>query len=586
MAERRTPLHVHPLLRHLAPFALAALLVSRPAPAGAAAMVPPDGIRPKDFTLVKKDGVYHLFYIRHNDFMPPWATENDFGHATSTDLYHWTQLPPVLGLVPGAWDNLHVWAPHVVSWGGLWWMFYTGVSEVAGQLGDTQRMGTAVSSDLMTWTRVPDVPVWTTASAPWAWWAPLRPAMACRDPFVMPDPRSPGQWLMYYTATPASDTTSTLVAVARSTGDPGTWRDEKPLWITHWTYTYNPLTESPHLFSHNGRWFMFVTTSAGQPLTFYVGSDPTGDPASWTYRGRLSNMLGYDTSSWYASEHMRDGDLDLFAVVASDRIEFRTIVWGSGDNFSLIEPSYFHMVSMGWTGPTVNENQYVGLRLKSANGYAPHPPLVAWVKDANGFQTKAPMAGLGIEDDPDLSADSTLVRWFTRRWPSSLPADQPMKVRVATADGTASTGWLTVYPNAIHPIPGTGPGGTAPDLPPDPNQPEASPNPPSVPEDSLAHVSSGVGLDEARLRVIVGSPLGGAPAVVLELGAPAAARVELFDVQGRRLVTLADRSFPAGTHVLAWDGRDARGVRAARGLYFARLTTPAGVTSARFVLDR
>ena len=31
-------------------------------------MLPADGTRPKDFAMVKKDGVYHLFYIRHNDF--------------------------------------------------------------------------------------------------------------------------------------------------------------------------------------------------------------------------------------------------------------------------------------------------------------------------------------------------------------------------------------------------------------------------------------------------------------------------------------------------------------------------------------
>ena len=36
----------------------------------------------------------------------------------------------------------------------------------------------------------------------------------------------------------------------------------------------------------------------------------------------------------------------------------------------------------------------------------------------------------------------------------------------------------------------------------------------------------------------------------------------------------------------AWDGRDADGARMPRGIYFARLTTPAGVRTARFVLLR
>jgi hypothetical protein len=195
------------------------------------------------------------------------------------------------------------------------------------------------------------------------------------------------------------------------------------------------------------------------------------------------------------------------------------------------------------------------------------------------------MSALGIPDRPDLSQDSTVVPWFTRRWPPTLPEDQPMRVRVATADGTASTGWLTVYANPIGQLPSAGPGGTAPDVPPGEDQHDVSPNPPPVPEDSLTH-GAPHGMPEARLRVITGSPLGGAPVVALELAAPAVARVELFDVQGRRIATLADRGFAAGAHVLGWDGRDAAGARASRGLYFVRLTTPAGVRSARFLLDR
>jgi beta-fructofuranosidase len=546
-------------------------------------MVPPAGTRPKDFTLVKKDGVYHLFYIRHNDLLPPWATENDFGHATTTDLYHWTQLPPVLGVGPGTWDNLHVWAPHVVSWGGLYWMFYTGVTEAPGQFVDSQRTGTAFSTDLMTWTRAPEVPVWTTQGVPWAWWAPLRAGMACRDPFVMPDPAAPGQWLMYYTASPVIDTMSTLIGVARSTGDPGVWHDLKPLWITHRSFTFNQLTESPQLFQHNGRWFLFITTSSGQPLTFYVSSDPTGDPAAWTYRGRLGNMLNYDTSDWNTCEVLHDGDLDLFAVSTSERIEIHTINWGSGDNFSIGDPLFFHMVSMDWTRSTVDENRYVGLRLKAANGIAFHPPLVAWVKDATGLQVPVSMAALGIPDNPDLSHDSTQVRWFTRRWPVALPPGQPMKVRVATADGTASTGWLTVYTNLVDQPVGAGPGGRDPDDP-DGDQPDASQNPSTVPEDSVSHGSPG--FDQTKLRVITGSPLAGAPVVLFDMSAQGNARVELFDVQGRRLATLADRGFAPGAQMLAWDGRDAAGARVPRGLYFVRLTTRTGVRTSRFLFDR
>jgi sucrose-6-phosphate hydrolase SacC (GH32 family) len=109
---------------------------------------------PKDFAFLKKDGVYHLFYIRHNDSLPNAATEKDFGHAVSTDLYHWQQLPPVMAVDPTGWDNQHVWAPHILYSLGLYWMYYTGVTQRPPQYVETQRIGLAVSTDLMDWQRL------------------------------------------------------------------------------------------------------------------------------------------------------------------------------------------------------------------------------------------------------------------------------------------------------------------------------------------------------------------------------------------------------------------------------------------------
>ena len=78
-----------------------------------------------------------------------------------------------------------------------------------------------------------------------------------------------------------------------------------------------------------GLWYLFVSTTSGQPLTLYTSPDPMAAPAGWTYRGRLRNMLGYDTSTWFASEYLRDGDHDLFAYSVGDRLEFREIEWGA-----------------------------------------------------------------------------------------------------------------------------------------------------------------------------------------------------------------------------------------------------------------
>ena len=73
---------------------------------------------------------------------------------------------------------------------------------------------------------------------------------------------------------------------------------------------------------------------------------------------------------------------------------------------------------------------------------------------------------------------------------------------------------------------------------------------------------------------IVPNPSAGAARIAFSLGAPGAARVEVFDRLGRRVALLAEGTFPAGTHAVTWGTRDGDG---AAGVYLVRLTTPDGV---------
>ncbi len=70
------------------------------------------------------------------------------------------------------------------------------------------------------------------------------------------------------------------------------------------------------------------------------------------------------------------------------------------------------------------------------------------------------------------------------------------------------------------------------------------------------------------------------------LAAPGRVRLEVFDLAGRRIATLADGAFEAGEQALAWDGRDGAGHAQASGVYFARFATVGYTETKRLVLLR
>jgi hypothetical protein len=63
------------------------------------------------------------------------------------------------------------------------------------------------------------------------------------------------------------------------------------------------------------------------------------------------------------------------------------------------------------------------------------------------------------------------------------------------------------------------------------------------------------------------------PSATIHFAVPMDSRVsvEIYDVQGRRVVTLLDEHVSAGYHSIAWDGKTASGMGAATGVYFCRV---------------
>lgn len=78
------------------------------------------------------------------------------------------------------------------------------------------------------------------------------------------------------------------------------------------------------------------------------------------------------------------------------------------------------------------------------------------------------------------------------------------------------------------------------------------------------------------------------PTTVFSFYLPKAAEVklEVFNIMGQRVITLADEFREAGEHAVTWDSRDHGGNRVASGIYFYRLQADGVTTTKKMVLMR
>jgi uncharacterized repeat protein (TIGR02543 family) len=84
------------------------------------------------------------------------------------------------------------------------------------------------------------------------------------------------------------------------------------------------------------------------------------------------------------------------------------------------------------------------------------------------------------------------------------------------------------------------------------------------------------------LAPVTPNPARGTMRFSFSLAGEGAATVEVLDVAGRRVATLARGTWPAGPHELRWDGRDTGGSAVRAGVYFVRLHAGAGTRVRRF----
>jgi len=115
-----------------------------------------------DFWFAQAPPDYHIFYLQAPRALgnPDLRHRNStIGHAVSTDLTAWEILPDALhpSREKNAWDSLANWTGSVIHHEGHWFMFYTGISQA--DKGAVQRIGLAISTDLVHWEKYAHNPV-------------------------------------------------------------------------------------------------------------------------------------------------------------------------------------------------------------------------------------------------------------------------------------------------------------------------------------------------------------------------------------------------------------------------------------------
>jgi predicted GH43/DUF377 family glycosyl hydrolase len=165
----------------------------------------------KDHTVFQHGGVYYLAAI----YLGSEGYEDRFAYASSPDLCDWQDLGGILQARPaGGWDEFRIWAPYVYEESGVYYLFYTGVTEAFAQ--SIMLATSADPSDPGSWQRQGVV---FQPDHPGSVWGGFHTWSDCRDPLVL---RSGGLYYLYYTGL---DTGGGIVGLATAPNLAGPWID-------------------------------------------------------------------------------------------------------------------------------------------------------------------------------------------------------------------------------------------------------------------------------------------------------------------------------------------------------------------------
>lgn len=535
------------------------------------------GVEVKDHSLIRVDGVFHLFYLRGNP-------ARNIGHATSSDLVHWQIQSPLLNVVTGDWDGFAVWAPQVIRRpDGTFLMYYTGVNSYGAQ-----QTGMAFSYDLYSWAKIP-WPVYHPDPS-WAQWGDT---LWChgRDPFVF---ENEGTFYQLLTAKTPYNRGAIACGVSSGYFD---WQDNGPLYVHNSWH----VLESVQCIRRNAEWFLFYTeeTLAG---TSYMRSDTlfgAWDPATAMLLdyGHAPEISQFDPEKYLFSRHSihqyNDGTgqhvirVDTLRWAGDSPYVYRpwplgdqwTNVWG---NAFIFQPTFLNNPAA--RGDTIDAGFEGMCWLSSYERY--QGPLGIGAPGA--YQGDSPM-GLIRSKEFTITGNSMSLRVGGGNYPTQcyvalvdattqqvlfketgkntdvmdrrtwdLRPQKGKRVYIEISDTSSGTfghiscdGVMESYDvTSPDTLAGTNNKGR---------------------KDSEIKVAGHTPPPSPQLLRNIPNPFNPSTAIPYFLPVDADVAVDVFDVNGTRVRRLRHQRDVAGSHFVTWDGRNDSGGPVPSGVYFSRL---------------
>ena len=241
--------------------------------AGAAVAEPglyhPRGMSMWDTWYLQRGDETHVFHLQlRRDNVLPASDNNNIGHAVSTDLIHWKELPVALrggGSQGRSYDDGHLYTGCAIEHNNTVYLFYCGNHQTAGRNRQSMCLATSPSQDGVNFTRYAGNPIiepdtnryYSIHEPP----APFKycawPQIDCRDLAVVKNPSGDG-WLGYVMMRrkgQADAFHSACIALCRSK-DLVQWEVGEPVCTPN---RFN-VFEVPDVFKLGEKWYLIALT--------------------------------------------------------------------------------------------------------------------------------------------------------------------------------------------------------------------------------------------------------------------------------------------------------------------------------------